>query len=116
MKEIATYENDQDLYWLSNTEITDESILDFIFKKGGSVNWNNLSYILNNYNRKDISQIFINLKANGLINVKSHTDVRVTAKARWKRFRDSKTLITIGVICGIISFLILLLQVSHILK
>lgn len=112
---MKTYENDKDISPLLNTELSDELVLDFFFKKGGKVNINNLQAVLSIYGRKQIAQNLVNLKEKGLIKFVDSFNCKLTYKARWEKTRDSKTLIWAGLICGIIAFLILLLQVMHIL-
>jgi hypothetical protein len=111
MGELPTYENDKDLSQLIYTEISDDKVLSFLFKKGGKVNVVNLTYCVNTYGKKDIAANLVSLEAAGLISFTGQSFARVTAKARWQRFRDSKELVTVGVLCGIIAFAIELIRV-----
>lgn len=85
MKKVITYENDNDLYRLINTPLTDEIVLDFLFKKCGKVNYNNLAYLINTYGKQDVTANLVSLKNKGLIKYKKYPFCKVTLKARWKR-------------------------------
>jgi hypothetical protein len=115
MKNIPTYENDKDLEPLLFGELTEEKVLRFFFKKNGRVNWNNFSYCVSEYGKKQVAHILKELEGRGLIKHTEYPMMKVTYKAKWERIRDNKTIIAIGVICGILGFLILVLQMLHIL-
>ena len=110
MKNAYTYENDIDLKELVYTEITDEKILDFFFKKGGTVNIVNLQWCVSNYSNKQIAQNLLNLELAGLIYHSKYPLSKLTFKARWQKFRDLKSWTFWAAICGIIALLILLIQ------
>ncbi len=108
MKEFATYDNDTDLRELLYTDVTDEKVLRFIFKKGGKVNATNLQYCISLQSKKNISDILLNLETSGLIKAVDSHHYKVTGKAYWRRFRDSKTVQwTIAIIGLIATFLAL---------
>jgi hypothetical protein len=112
---MDSYENDRDISELVYTELTDEKLLKFFFKKGGKVNINNLALLVHQYGKKEIAHNVVSLETLGLIKPVSNFEYAVTNKARWQRIRDSKTLIFGGIIAAIIATLILLLQVVRIL-
>lgn len=91
-KQPPTYHNDNDVSELVYTEVTDEKLLNFFFKKGGKVNVNNLSYVVHEYGKKELAQHFVNLETAGLIEYIEWPMAKVTTKARWERLRDNKTL------------------------
>ena len=66
---MLNYKNDKDLSAIIYTEITDEKVLNFIFKKGGKVNITNLQWCVSFYTKKSVEQNIINLKEAGLIKI-----------------------------------------------
>jgi hypothetical protein len=118
MKELPTYDNDKDLAELiKSKEITQDNLLRFFFKKGGYVNHTNLRYLISEYatDKNGFYQALVDLETSAKIKFVGSHIAKLTFKAWWERLRDNKTIVTVGVICGIIAFLILLMQVFHIL-
>jgi hypothetical protein len=95
-----TYENDEDIRQLLYTEVTDQKLLDFFFKKGGKVNIMNLQWCINHYAEKQIAQNIVNLEHDGLIEPIGGSMYSVTKEARRKRFNYQKWSFLIGVILG----------------
>ncbi|MBL7696587.1 MAG: hypothetical protein JNK79_00445 [Chitinophagaceae bacterium] len=106
MKPLPTYENDTDIEELVYTEVTDEKLLNFFFKKGGTVNINNLTYCVNLYGKKDISQNILNLQMKELVSQKEGFLFTVTGKAKWIRFYSHPTWQFFAAIAGILATLI----------
>lgn len=110
MKEPPTYYNDNNIKQLIYTEVTDDTLLDFFFKKHGKVNINNLQYVVHEYGKKQIAQNLVNLEAKGLIKSKKGFLWVVTTKARWQRFYSHPTwtfwtvvLTVVGIIIALIA-------------
>lgn len=114
---IVTYENDKDIGQLIYTELTDDKLLEFFFKKGGEVNITNLNYCMNEYgyhygNNMKFSQHFVNLETAGLIKPGKGPYYKVTRKARLRRLYDHKGwqfwLIVIAAITSVLSVVLTL--------
>jgi predicted transcriptional regulator len=115
-KELPTYDNDKQLSQLLYSEITDDTLLNLFFQKGGTVNITNLNYLVGTNSKNDFSRNLISLESKGLVKSTGSHTYKVTAKARWSKLRDSKALIWVVSICAVASFAILLMQVLKLVK
>jgi hypothetical protein len=107
MKKAITYENDKDLGLLIYTEITDEKLLEFFFKKCGKVNVNNLNWCYSTYGPKhtDLAKHIVSLEVQGLIKPIDSIHYKLTFKARIEWIYKHKSLAfwsTIATIAGTI--------------
>jgi hypothetical protein len=82
---MDTYENDKDFNQLLSAKITDELLLDFIFKKR-KVNATNVSHLYLTRCNRHIAPHFHNLAAKGLIKPVDSHHYQITWKAKWRSF------------------------------
>ena len=108
-KPLPTYENDKDLSELIYTEVTDEKVLNFFFKKGGIVNVNNLQYCVGLYGKKELAQHIVNLETAGMIKAISSFEFKLTTKARFDRIYSSKSIVFWLILIGTLATLLTLI-------